>query len=145
VSRHQLFPLAGNDVEGYREAIPVHLEAHQPTYPVTPKAIEASCIGPGGNDYGEARRLTILDPSPDGPRRALIPSPARDVPRIDPATADVARLATFMWDHIRPHLPAYHYRLRSDFGAEETARAMVRDFDQLEEILGELLTKGGRV
>lgn len=98
------------------------------------------CIGPGGNDYGQANRLADLPwnaglnpllhtPTPGAP------SPARDVPRVDPLTADVEKLADFMEDHFR--------MTGGYFNPHETAREMVKNFDELEEILGEILNKGG--
>lgn len=98
------------------------------------RAIEANCGLPIGEEIAAAlnRGDTLAGRSP-----------ARDVPRVDPLTANVERLARFLYEHSPTNgwkrvpwadaspMPGENYR---DF-----ARAMVRDFDELEEILAELL------
>jgi hypothetical protein len=61
-------------------------------------------------------------------------------PRVDASTADVDRLAVFLIDTV-----AYKHIADVDLVDEdETARAMVRRFDELEDILAELLMMAGR-
>lgn len=69
-------------------------------------------------------------------------SPARDVPRIDPATVDVERLAQFLFE-IECGEGGWEFltELSADMYRDE-ARKMVRRFDELEEILSEILVNG---
>jgi hypothetical protein len=78
----------------------------------------------------------------------LTPSPARDVPRVDPLTADVERFARFLYER-RANVgradcewDRADERIRNAW--RDAARAMVRDLDELEEILAEIMVKGGR-
>jgi hypothetical protein len=78
---------------------------------------------------------------------------ARDMPRVDPITTDVERFARFLFLHRdgmkrRPVIGsglAWEDLLEPTRDAwRDAARAMVRDFDELEDILAELLQRGGR-
>lgn len=106
---------------------------HTPTPGQPSPAPQSRCLKCGGT-----HRAPECWPAPPD-LEPLTPSPARDVPRVDAATADVERLARFLYE-----LTNTHERQLGAHQAIDLARAMVRDFDELEEILAEILTQGGR-
>ena len=98
---------------------------------------------------GSGERPTTPRPAFPVATHPLTPSLARDVPRVDAATADVERLARFLWNKNVHRAETYAstwlgLRHSEQERYRDHARAMVRDFDELEEILADLLDKGGR-